>query len=128
LIKAVLLLTLFFFEAEAFMIENSYNNAHQKTLHSHKILMVYLTKKKCDYCNRELMKIINSKNISSFIEKNAVFVIVYKEQKNTFPIEMLYTTEYPTLFFLDKYENYSCEALRKNINLQAVKSCLKTIK
>jgi len=65
------------------------------------------------------MKIINSNNISSFIEKNAVFVIVYKEQKNTFPIEMLYTTQYPTLFFLDKYKSTGSKKLFENYKIDS---------
>ncbi len=110
---------------QGFTLESDYNRAHQKAMQSDKIFIIFLTEKECVACNKELMKIMNAKNVSSLIEKNAIFVVVYKEQKNTFPIEMLYTTQYPTLFFLDKNELFSCKALRGNIQPKELMNCLK---
>ncbi|WP_193150143.1 thioredoxin family protein [Sulfurimonas sediminis] len=112
------------FELEGFTIENSYNTAQYKALKSNKILLVFLTKKGCSACNKALMKMINSKRLTSLIEKNAVFVLVYRNQEESFPIEMLYTTQYPTLFFLDREELFTCKALRGNINITKTMDCL----
>jgi len=125
LIKIILFVLLLFFDAEGFKIENRYDTAHQKALKSDKILMVYLTKKNCPDCNKELIKIRNNKKIASLIEKDSIFVVVYQKQKGSYPIEMLYTTYYPALFFLDKYELFICEALQKNIKPQETINCLK---
>ena len=125
MIKILLLVLLLLFEAEGFKIENRYDTAHQKALKSDKILMVYLTKKNCPACNKELIKIMSNKKIASLIEKDAVFVVVYQKQQESYPIEMLYTTYYPALFFLDKYELFSCEALQRNIKPQEIINCLK---
>ncbi len=112
-------------EGESFILENSYSNAHQKAVQENKILMVYLTKKHSAACNKELFKIINSKKVSSLIEKYAVFVIVYQKQKESFPIEMLYTVQYPTLFFLDENELFRCKALRGHMKPSDIARCLK---
>ena len=106
------------------MIENSYNSAHQKAIKMNKILLVYLIKKNCAYCNGELMKIMQNKRLSALIDKKTVFVIVNQEQKESYPIEMLYTTDYPTLFFLDKYELFHCQSLQRNIEVQDIENCL----
>lgn len=106
------------------MIENNYEIAHKKAMKRDKILLVYLVKRDCLHCNTELMKIMQNKKLSELIEKKAVFVVINKEQKDSYPIEMLYVTEYPTLFFLDKYELFACKTLRTNIEIKEVKSCL----
>jgi len=124
LIKSVVLILLVLFELQGFTIENSYNAAQQKALKSNKILLVFLTKKGCSVCNKALVKMIKSKSLASLIEKNAVFVLIYQEQKESFPIEMLYTTQYPTLFFLDREELFTCKALRGNINITKIIRCL----
>jgi thioredoxin-related protein len=107
------------------MIEKSYESAHQKVLKSDKILMVYLTKKRCKYCNEELAKIVQNHTLSSLIDKHAIFVIVYQKQKDSYPIEMLFATEYPTLFFLDQNELFICKALRGSIKLKDIELCIK---
>ncbi|WP_418640502.1 thioredoxin family protein [Sulfurimonas sp. ST-27] len=125
MIRLLVLLCFFFMEGESFILENSYSNAHQKAVQENKILMVYLTKKYSAACNKELFKIINSKKVSSLIEKCAVFVIVYQKQKESFPIEMLYTVQYPTLFFLDENELFRCKALRGHMKPSDIAGCLK---
>ncbi|WP_434580019.1 thioredoxin family protein [Sulfurimonas sp. NW15] len=125
MIRLLVLLCFFFMEGESFILENSYSNAHQKAVQENKILMVYLTKKHSAACNKELFKIINSKKVSSLIEKYAVFVIVYQKQKESFPIEMLYTVQYPTLFFLDENELFRCKALRGHMKPSDIAGCLK---
>jgi len=108
------------------VIESSYESAHKKALKEHKMLIVFLTKKSCSHCNNTLEKIILNKNVTSLIGKKALFCIVTKEQKESYPIEMLYTLEYPTLFFLDSTELFVCDALKGNIKLSQIQNCLLT--
>ena len=112
------------FNAGSFVIENSYDSAHKKAISTNKMLLVYLTKKNCVHCNRELMKIVQNKELSSLIDKKTVFVIVNEGQKESYPIELLYTREYPALFFLDKYELFNCKALEKVIEPKDIERCL----
>jgi len=108
----------------AFRIESSYDKAHQKALKEHKILLVFLTKKGCDYCNKELQKILQNKMLNALIEKKAVFAIVRQGQKESYPIEMLYTKNYPALFFLNENELFTCKTLYTLSSKEIIK-CLK---
>ena len=107
-----------------FMIERSYTVAHIKAVKENKMLLVFLTKKECKYCNKELMKILQNKKLDKAIKNRALFVIIIKNQKESYPIEMLYSTRYPTLFLLDKYELSHCKALRGEMNPKQILDCL----
>ena len=111
-------------QAGAFVIENNYASAHRKAINTDKILLVYLIKKDCMHCNKELMKIMQNKKLAALIEKKTVYVIINKDQEESYPIEMLYTPHYPTLFFLDRYELFHCKTLEKNIEEKAIENCL----
>jgi len=109
----------------AFSIESSYEAAHKKALQEEKLLVVFLTKKGLSRASRRLQMLLESKEISDAIEKEAVFVIIYKDQRESYPIELLYTQEYPTLFFLNNEELFTCEAQRRDIDKKALLECLK---
>ena len=108
----------------AFTIESSFENAHSKAINENKILMVFLTTPKCKECNRVLQHILTDKNLSTLIEKEAIFSIIQKGQKESYPIELLYTLEYPALFFLDKEELFVCDTLSGVIPLKSITKCL----
>ena len=105
-------------------MESSYGMAQQKAKRLEKILMVFLINNSCRECNRELSKLLKSPEITVLIEKKAVFTIVHREQKESYPIEMLFTQEYPTLFFLNASELFVCDALSGEIETSKVESCL----
>ena len=111
------------FIIHALSIEHSYEKAHQKALQEKKVLIVFLTKKGCKHCNKELQKILHNKKLHHIIEKKAIFLIVLNTQKETYPIEMLYTDTYPAIFFLDKNELFTCKRLH-TISIPAIKQCL----
>ena len=124
LTKVIVALLFFVTLSQAFIIESSYEVAHKKALKSNKTLIVFLTTQDCKHCNDALKKILMDKATSSLIEKNALFSIIHKGQKESYPIEMLFTLEYPTLFFLDKHELFSCDALVSHIDLKKLQKCL----
>jgi len=111
------------FIIHALSIESSYEKAHQKALKEKKILMVFLTQKGCNHCNIELQKILHTKELHRIIEKKALFLIILNTQKETYPIEMLYTDTYPAIFFLDENELFTCKTLH-TISIPAIKRCL----
>ncbi len=90
-----------------------YNKAHQEALKTEKQLFILLL----DTSDNKLLKesFMNQDYISQ-INKKYIPVLIKKEQKSSYPIEMLFTTQYPSLFILDKYELYVCEALRGEVS------------
>ncbi len=124
MIKSIVIITLLIFYADAFMVESSYEKAHTKALKTGKSLVVFLTKKNCPQCNVELAKIMHNEDISLAISKHAVFVIVRQGQKESYPIEMLYTIQYPALFILDKNELLKCNASAVKFDIKHIVQCL----
>ena len=58
------------------------------------------------------------------INEAYVAVLIIKDQKTGYPIEMLYTLEYPTTFFLTSREVYEREALRGYATAEMFKNYL----
>ncbi|QOP45388.1 hypothetical protein [Sulfurimonas paralvinellae] len=125
MIKGIVVLILLALYADAFIIESSYEMAHTKALKKGKSLVVFLTKKNCNGCNEELAKIIHSKDLSLSIDEYAVFVIGQQGQKGSYPIEMLYTTQYPALFILDENELLKCNFFSTNMEFKDITKCIK---
>jgi len=108
----------------ALHIEHDFTQAHKKAIAQQRILVVFLTKKGCRLCNKALMELLAHKKVKNILERRAVFVIVISGQKRSYPIEMLYTKNYPALFFLDRQELFACQAQRGNIDPEGVVKCL----
>jgi len=79
--------------------------------------MVLLIEKDCKPC-QEVIK-------NTFMHKS---YLVSKDQKSSYPIEMLYTFTYPTLFFLDNRELFICKPIRGEISPDKLKSYLEQCK
>ena len=122
--KILLLLFIFIKILFGFSVEGSFEAARQKAFKEKKVMMVLLTTKDSVSSKQELQKIINNKKLRKLIEKKAVFVIVYKEQKESYPIEMLYTKSIPSLFFLDSNELFICKELYAPMKQEAIMRCL----
>ena len=101
--------------AEHVKWNNNYDKAHQKALKQNKLLMVLLLKDN----KKESLKVIqNSFNNQKYIKKineKFISVVVIKGQKQSYPIEMLYTMTYPALFFLNKEELFIGENIFGNM-------------
>jgi hypothetical protein len=63
---------------------------------------------------------MNQKYIDTINEKY-ISVLIIKDQKSSYPIEMLYTFTYPSLFFLDENELFIHEPLRGDITPEKLK-------
>ncbi len=102
-----------------------YESAHREALKQNKHLLVLLVDKskvvkeliQSTFMNQEYVQLIN---------ENFISVLVVKGQNSSYPIELLYTLEYPALFFLDKYELYSCKPLEGVITPSLVEKHLKS--
>ena len=73
--------------------------------------MVLLIKKESPECYKMLSITFKNQDYNKKINKLFVSVLITKGQTETYPIEMLYTMEYPALFFLDKDELFIADNL-----------------
>jgi len=102
----------------------NYDKAHQEAIKEGKNLMVFLIKKDCDLCRETLQKSFMNQSYVDNINTKFISVIVMKNQKSSYPIEMLYTLEYPSVFFLDKTELFSCSPIHGDITPNSLKNHL----
>jgi len=102
--------------------QSDYEMAHREAVKENKHLLILLVDKpssaliQASFINQEYIQEINREFIAVYVKKN---------QKVSYPVELLYTLEYPALFFLDKYELPSCEVLSGDLNSQRIKKRLK---
>jgi len=77
-----------------------------------------------------LKNIFSKKSIVKMVNNKTIPVIVLFESKNSYPIEMFYTTIFPTLFLINsKDERLICKPIYANdISELTVLNCLKSIK
>ncbi len=109
-----------------FGITSNYEAARKDALKQHKVLLVLLVKRNDD-TNKILKDIMQDNQTRTLINRYALFVLLYQDTKQSYPIEMLYSTTTPALFFLDgKEELFICKALRGNIETVKIKECLST--
>jgi hypothetical protein len=79
----------------------NYDAAHQKALKEHKPLLVLVVKKNDPLSSWIIKHTLMDKPYVDMINKNMVSVIVTYEGDLSYPIEMYYTTTFPTLFFVN---------------------------
>ena len=91
---------------------NNFEKAHQIALKENKNIMLLLIKKECSICKNTIISTFSNQKYIDIINKKFVSVLVTKNQKSSYPIEMLYTNEYPSVFFLDKYELFLCDPIK----------------
>ena len=103
----------------------NFDKAHQQALKEKKKLMVLLIEKDCKPCKETIKKTFINQPYIDKINENFISVIITKEQKDSYPIEMLYTFTFPTLFFLDNRELFVCKPIRGEVTSDKLKSYLK---
>ncbi len=122
----LLLITLLsLLQAEHIRWYGSYDKARQEALKENKLLMVLLIEEECDLCQKMLRTtFINQPYINELNEK-FVSVLITKGQKESYPIEMLYTMTYPSLFFLNSEELFVAENIFGYVNPEVFTKYLK---
>ena len=78
-----------------------YEEALLMAKNKNKNLMVFLRKKDCSDCKKMLKTTLINKDYISELNDRYIGVIVTYEDKNDYPIEMFYTLEFPSLFFVN---------------------------
>ncbi|WP_295418668.1 thioredoxin family protein [Sulfurovum sp.] len=78
-----------------------YDIAHQKALKERKPLLVLVVKRNSTLSNKIIKNSFMDQPYVDMINEKTVAVIVTYEGSKSYPIEMYYTTVFPTLFFMD---------------------------
>lgn len=107
---------------------SNFDEAHKEALKQNKHLMVLLIKKDSSECKNTITTTFMNHTYIDEINEEFIPVLITKDQKQSYPIEMLYTFAYPTLFFLNKQELFSCEPIRGNVTPHRLKNHLKQCK
>ncbi len=79
----------------------NYDIAHQKALKEHKPLLVLVVKKNNPLSSQIIKNAFMDQDYVDEVNSKMVPVIVTYEGALSYPIEMYYTTIFPTLFFVD---------------------------
>ncbi len=79
----------------------NYDQAHQKAYDTHKPLLVLVVLKNSPSSNTTIKNILMNQQYVDTINDQMVAVIVTYEGSENYPVEMYYTTVFPTLFFVD---------------------------
>ena len=110
--------------AEHVIWQSDYEKARVQALQEGKGIMVFLIKRDCSKCREMLQTTFMNQAYIAKINEAYVAVLIIKDQKTGYPIEMLYTLEYPTTFFLTSREVYEREALRGYATAEMFKNYL----
>jgi len=128
-----MLFTLFFLtlsiNADHIHWMGNYDKALQKAQKEHKPLMVLLVKKECPSCNDVIKETFMGQEYVKHLNQNFVSVIVTYEGRESYPIEMFYSTNFPTLFFVSSQtETFLAKPLYdKAIDENTIKNILKEL-
>jgi thioredoxin-related protein len=104
--------------------QSNFDKAHQQALKENKKLMVLLIKKDCPECIKAIKTTFINQPYIDKINREFISVLITKDQKSSYPIEMLYTFQYPSLFFLDNRELFVCEPIRGGVTPNKLNSYL----
>ena len=126
-----MLFTLFFFtlsmNADHIHWLGDYDKALQKAQKEHKPLMVLLVKKECPSCNDVIKDSFMEQEYVALLNQKFVSVIVTYEGRKSYPIELFYSTSFPTLFFVNSQtETFLSNPLYgKSIEVNTIENILK---
>jgi len=126
--RVIVLYILFFCILEATNIRwySNYDKALIEAKKQNKNLMIFVMKKDSNMAKDIFVNIFQDKQIAEFINKNYVSVVSIYEYKNSYPIELFYTSEFPALFFVSNTdESFIVKPLFGVIKKDEVKNSLK---
>lgn len=120
----LLTLTILTLNANHVSWQGDFEKAHKQALKENKKLMVLVLEKDCNSCKETIKTTFINQSYIDIINHEFISIIITKDQKSSYPIEMLYTYAYPTLFFLDNKELFVCKPLRGDVTPDKLKTHL----
>jgi hypothetical protein len=100
--KKVFLLTLFFVSlsfANNISWYSSYSKALKDAHIQKKDLLIFISSNKTKKSNKILAKSFLNQDYIEYINENFISVLISIENKVSYPIELFYTTTFPSIFF-----------------------------
>ncbi|MGB5965179.1 MAG: thioredoxin family protein [Sulfurimonadaceae bacterium] len=91
--------------------QSDYEKAREKAVKEKKLLMVLLIENECSQCMKMLRTTFKDQSYIKSVNEKYISVLVTNGQKESYPIELLYAIEYPSLFFLDAKEIFTREPI-----------------
>ena len=106
--------------------QGNYDKAFQQAHDEKKVLLVLVVKNKTPLCHEIIRNVFMNQEYIEKINMETVAVMVTYEGALTYPIELYYTTVFPTLFLVNaQNEIFLSEPLyERNISVEKVKSIL----
>jgi len=104
--------------------QGNYNKALKQAKDENKTLMVLLIKNNCQKCKNIIKNIFMNKSYIDKLNQNIISVIVNIDNKHSFPLEMYWSNEYPTIFFVNSQTETFIDEPIYNINEQNIKNFL----
>lgn len=78
---------------------SSYDKALEKAHKQNKNLMIFISSNKSKKSNTILKNYFLNQDYIKYINQNFISVLITVEYKTSYPIELYYTTQFPSLFF-----------------------------
>ncbi|BDY13650.1 thioredoxin family protein [Hydrogenimonas cancrithermarum] len=116
---ATLLLTIQLF-ADTIQWMGSFDKALVLAQQSGKPMLVVLVTRECGACRELFATTFRDKDVVDLVNEKTIAVIVTEENED-YPIELLYTLVYPTLFLLSPQEVFLKEPLRGTVDASLLK-------
>ena len=104
--------------------QGDFEKARAQAVQEKKALMVFLVNGNDTISMKMLTQSFRDQAYIPCINKNYVSILIHKDQSSSYPIELLYTLEYPSLFFLDTQELFTKETLSGYISAKTLEKHL----
>ncbi len=104
--------------------QGDFEKARAEAVKEKKGLMIFLIADNDKIAKQMLTQNFRDQSYIACINKNYVSILIQKDQSSSYPIELLYTLEYPSLFFLDNQELFSKETLRGYVSAKTLEKHL----
>ena len=110
--------------------QGDYNKALQKAKWSHKPFIVLLIENNCSKCKDIIRDVFTNQPYIQRLNSSFVAVIVNRDYRYSYPIELYYSTKFPTLFFVDSQnEMFLVEPIYgNNISVKKIEKVLNEVR
>jgi thioredoxin-related protein len=92
-----------------------YNKALRIAQKQKRPMMVLLVRNDCTACNEMIKNLFINRPYIQKLNTQFVSVIVNASNKHSYPIELFYSTVFPTLFFVNPQEQFIYKPIYKSI-------------
>lgn len=89
----------FFLQAESISWYGTYDKALEASHRQNKDMMILIVSSEQKESMSVLKQLFTNKEYINYLNKNYISVLINVEYKSSYPIELFYTTSFPSLFF-----------------------------